>query len=125
MYPPVGLGQVRVNAKRDLTLAGGRLSIPAGTALWVPHHAMHNAKHNWDRPEEFLPGARLALANPLSSGLRQCVAQLGPPYNQFLAGANSLRLAQAAVHLGILQCLAVLGAEQGALASGFACGPWA
>lgn len=67
MYPPVGLGQVRVNAKRDLTLAGGRLSIPAGTALWVPHHAMHNAKHNWDRPEDFLPGARLGRSRPLAN----------------------------------------------------------
>lgn len=60
MYPPVGLGQLRVNPKRDLTLAGGRLAIPAGTVVWVPHHAMHNAEHNWDQPTEFLPGARPA-----------------------------------------------------------------
>ncbi|KAK9827618.1 hypothetical protein WJX81_006830 [Elliptochloris bilobata] len=55
MYPPVGLGQIRVNSKRDLILAGGRMSIPAGTALWVPHHAMHNVHHNWDRADDFLP----------------------------------------------------------------------
>jgi hypothetical protein len=38
MYPPVGLGQIRVSHKHDLALAGGRLRVPRGTALWVPHH---------------------------------------------------------------------------------------
>lgn len=60
MYPPVGLGQIRVNPKRDLTLAGGRVTLPAGTAVWVPHHAIQNTTHNWDQPEAFLPGARHA-----------------------------------------------------------------
>eukprot|EP00884_Botryococcus_braunii_P007185 jgi/Botrbrau1/16468/Bobra.0142s0062.1 len=55
MYPPVGLGQVRVCHTHDLMLCGGKLFVPKGTALWVPHHAMHNTKHNWDQPEKFLP----------------------------------------------------------------------
>jgi hypothetical protein len=38
MYPPVGLGQIRVSHKHDLALAGGRIRVPRGTALWVPHH---------------------------------------------------------------------------------------
>ena len=107
MYPPVGLGQVRVNAKRDLTLAGGRLSIPAGTALWVPHHAMHNAKHNWDRPEDFLPGARLGT---LLATLQWHISMRMRSWDHFLCGANTLRLAPAAMHLGIPQCLALPGA---------------
>lgn len=34
MYPPVGIGQVRVAEKHDLVL-GGKLKIPAGTIMWV------------------------------------------------------------------------------------------
>ncbi len=56
MYPPVGLGQVRVCHTHDLMLCGGKLFVPKGTALWVPHHGMHNTKHNWEEPEKFLPG---------------------------------------------------------------------
>jgi Cytochrome P450 len=56
MYPPVGLGQVRICHTHDLMLCGGKLFVPKGTALWVPHHAMHNTKHNWDQPEKFMPG---------------------------------------------------------------------
>ena len=34
MYPPVGIGQIRVAEKHDIVL-GGRLHIPAGTIMWV------------------------------------------------------------------------------------------
>ena len=54
MYPPVGAGQVRIS-DRDLSLANGRLFVPAGTMLWVPHHSLQNAEHNWEEPEKFLP----------------------------------------------------------------------
>jgi cytochrome P450 len=54
MYPPVGAGQVRIS-DRDLSLANGRLFVPAGTMLWVPHHSLQNAEHNWDEPEKFQP----------------------------------------------------------------------
>ena len=55
MYPPVSVGQVRVSNTHDMTL-GGRLHIPAGTAIWVPHHAIQNVSFNWDEPEIFKPG---------------------------------------------------------------------
>ena len=55
MYPPVAIGQVRVSASHDITL-GGRLRLPAGTVMWVPHHAIQNASFNWDQPAKFLPG---------------------------------------------------------------------
>jgi cytochrome P450 len=51
MYPPVGIGQLRMCHTHDLRLAGGRLFVPRGTLVWVPHHAMHNAAHNWDEPD--------------------------------------------------------------------------
>ena len=34
MYPPVGIGQIRVADKHDIVL-GGKLHIPAGTIMWV------------------------------------------------------------------------------------------
>lgn len=55
MYPPVGIGQLRVSYSHDITL-GGQLSIPAGTVLWVPHHSIQNVSFNWDEPQKFLPG---------------------------------------------------------------------
>ena len=55
LYPPVGIGQMRICHSHDLSLAGGRLFVPRGTIVWVPHHAMHNAAHNWDEPEAFKP----------------------------------------------------------------------
>ena len=55
MYPPVGIGQLRMCHTHDLRLAGGRLFIPRGTLVWVPHHAMHNARHNWEEPDAFRP----------------------------------------------------------------------
>ena len=55
MYPPVGVGQVRVSHTHDLRLAAGRLVVPRGTLIWVPHHAMHNARHNWNEPDSFRP----------------------------------------------------------------------
>ena len=61
MYPPVGIGQMRVSHSQDITLAG-RLHVPAGTVLWVPHHAIQNVSFNWDDPDKFLPGARAAGA---------------------------------------------------------------
>ncbi len=62
MYPPVAVGQVRVSNTHDITL-GGRLHIPAGTAIWVPHHAIQNVSFNWDDAEMFKPGA-LACPSP-------------------------------------------------------------
>jgi cytochrome P450 len=55
MYPPVGIGQVRISTSHDITLAD-QLHIPAGTCIWVPHHAIQNASFNWDDPDKFLPG---------------------------------------------------------------------
>ena len=57
MYPPVGIGQVRISNSHDITLAD-RLHIPAGTCIWVPHHAIQNASFNWDDPEKFMPCMR-------------------------------------------------------------------
>jgi len=54
LFPPVAAGQVRVS-QQDLSLAGGRLFVPRGTMLWVPHHSLQNAVHNWERPESFEP----------------------------------------------------------------------
>ena len=34
MYPPVGIGQVRIAEKHDIVL-GGKLHLPAGTIMWV------------------------------------------------------------------------------------------
>ena len=68
MYPPVAIGQMRVSYSHDIVL-GGQLSVPAGTVLWVPHHAMQNVSFNWDEPEKFLPGAPCALADRSSQGL--------------------------------------------------------
>jgi len=64
MYPPVAVGQIRVSS-RDLSLAG-QLTLPAGTALWVPTAALHMAAHNWPQPEAFLPGARARPSAGLS-----------------------------------------------------------
>lgn len=58
MYPPVGVGQIRISHTHDLVLCGGKLTVPSGTLLWVPHHAIQNTTLNWDHPEEFQPGAR-------------------------------------------------------------------
>ncbi len=55
MYPPVGIGQIRVSHSHDITLAG-RLHIPAGTQIWVPHHAIQNVSFNWDDADKFKPG---------------------------------------------------------------------
>lgn len=55
MYPPVGIGQLRVSNTHDITLAG-RLHIPAGTQMWVPHHAIQNVSFNWDDHDKFKPG---------------------------------------------------------------------
>ncbi len=65
MYPPVAIGQIRINWTQDITLAG-RLHLPAGTAVWVPHHAIQNASFNWDEPDKFLPGAACSLCWPAS-----------------------------------------------------------
>ena len=68
MFPPVAIGQVRVS-KTDVTLAG-RLLVPAGTLLWVPHLAIQNASFNWDQPNDFLPGAHLG------NTMRACVKSM-------------------------------------------------
>ena len=73
MYPPVGIGQVRVSASHDITLAD-RLHLPAGTCIWVPHHAIQNVSFNWDDHDKFKPGV------PSYCGLalcRLCEAQGG------------------------------------------------
>ena len=57
MYPPVGIGQLR-QAQQNVSLAG-KLSIPKGTVVWIPHYGMHNARHNWEAPEKFDPGAQV------------------------------------------------------------------
>lgn len=62
MYPPVGIGQIRVCHTQDLVLAGGRLTVPRGALVWVPHHAMQNAAHNWDEPAVFKPERWLETA---------------------------------------------------------------
>ena len=71
LFPPVAAGQVRV-ADTDLTLAGGRLVVPRGTMLWVPHHALHNTTFNWGadvddfKPDRWLaPGAEYAAKLPM------------------------------------------------------------
>ena len=58
MFPPVGVGQIRVSHTHDLVLCNGKLTVPRSTLIWVPHHSMHNTTHNWDEPEKFLPGGR-------------------------------------------------------------------
>ena len=55
LYPPVAVGQIRCNLYRDVVLAG-RLTLPRGTAVWVPHGALHTAAFNWPDPDAFLPG---------------------------------------------------------------------
>ena len=55
MYPPVAVGQFRVSFQHDLVLAG-QLTVPKGTLLWVPHHALQNTSFNWDKHDQFLPG---------------------------------------------------------------------
>jgi hypothetical protein len=55
MYPPVGVGQLRVSHTHDITLAG-LLHLPAGTQIWVPHHAIQNVSFNWDDADKFKPG---------------------------------------------------------------------
>lgn len=64
MYPPVGIGQVRISTSHDIMLAD-QLHIPAGTCIWVPHHAMQNASFNWDDPDKFLPGEQSFLVTGL------------------------------------------------------------
>ena len=54
MHPAIGVGQVRVCAV-DTDFAG-HLKLPAGTVLWMPHHAIQNSHLNWDQPESFKPG---------------------------------------------------------------------
>lgn len=71
MYPPVGIGQIRVSHSHDLVLCGGKLAIPRGTLLWVPHHAMHNAAANWDFPAKFCPGRQLNFS--LCHTIMQCM----------------------------------------------------
>lgn len=61
LYPPVGIGQIRVSRRHDMTLAG-KLHLPRGTMLWVPHHAIQNTSFNWDYPDQFVPGALGAAA---------------------------------------------------------------
>ena len=71
MYPPVAVGQIRIAWGHDITLAG-RLHLPAGTAVWVPHQAIQTASFNWDSPEKFMPGAE-ALLLPLTTVLRPSI----------------------------------------------------
>ena len=54
MHPAIGVGQLRV-CTTDTDLAG-QMMLPAGTVLWMPHHAIQNSRLNWDKPDSFLPG---------------------------------------------------------------------
>ena len=65
MYPPVGIGQLRVTFKHELVLAR-KLTVPKGTIMWVPHHALQNVSFNWDDPDKFLPGMSHALTALIS-----------------------------------------------------------
>ena len=76
MFPPVAIGQARL-VSADLKLAGG-FCLPAGAAALVPHHAMHSASFNWDKPNEFLPG--FSLCN------RVCRCLLVVPSYKILSG---------------------------------------
>ena len=58
MFPPVAIGQARL-VSADLRLSGD-FCLPAGVAALVPHHAMHSASFNWDKPNHFLPGLSLS-----------------------------------------------------------------
>ena len=71
MFPPVAIGQARL-VSADLKLPGG-FCLPAGAAALVPHHAMHSASFNWDKPNEFLPGS---LSPPQTISLSLDGAQL-------------------------------------------------
>ena len=73
MYPPVGIGQVRVSASHDITLAD-RLHLPAGTCIWVPHHAIQNVSFNWDDHDKFKPGVPSICGSALC---RLCEVQDG------------------------------------------------
>ena len=57
MYPPVGVGQIRTSHRHDLQLAGGRIRVPRGTMLWVPHHST---------PPRLLPIISTCLARDLA-----------------------------------------------------------
>ena len=55
MHPVVAMGTIlQVNAP-SIYLGGG-LTVPRGTAVVIPTHALHNASFLWDRPHLFLPG---------------------------------------------------------------------
>ena len=75
MYPPVGIGQIRV-ASQDVML-GENLFIPKGVIVIVPHFAMHNVSHNWSNPSEFDPGLSPCLDSSLGmlTGLTRCVSR--------------------------------------------------
>ena len=73
---------MRISYEVDVTLGGGKLVIPRGTMVWVPHHAMHNSIHNWDRPDEFLPGACMGClhASPACAQLATGCRQISPSH---------------------------------------------
>ena len=92
LYPPVAVGQLRVAWGQDITLAG-RLHLPAGTAVWVPHQAIQTASFNWDAHDRFLPGAQ-APAPAISSQ-----SLLSPPMLR-LPGSVQVGWWQSCCHLG-------------------------
>ncbi|EIE19314.1 cytochrome P450 [Coccomyxa subellipsoidea C-169] len=52
MYPVAG-GTVRM-PKKDVLL-GGKYLIPKGTTVFLPLHAIHNCRANYEEPDKFLP----------------------------------------------------------------------
>ena len=66
MHPAIGVGQLRV-CTTDTNLAG-HMMLPAGTVLWMPHHAIQNSHLNWDKPDSFVPGQWRLCACCASAG---------------------------------------------------------
>ncbi len=60
MYPPAGVGVVRINRERDVLL-NNQVLVPRGVGVWLPTHALHNVSDNWDHPDAFLPGASASI----------------------------------------------------------------
>ena len=68
MYPPLGLGQIRIS-ENDVTI-GKKLRIPKGTLVWVPHHGIMNTQLNWEEPTRFNPGTSILGVSENFSPLR-------------------------------------------------------
>lgn len=96
MYPPVGVGQIRVAQKHDFLL-GGKLLIPAGTIMWVRDTASHSYQQLKDKTlrvtsiEARLQGAvpqarlhRLSRRNPAGSSCSEWCGEPSQSTSQYL-----------------------------------------